>query len=64
MKKSQKQRVIDLLMTRRWVKVQEFHKIGWRYGHILWVLRKEGFDLDKRKQKKTRLEEWKLIKIT
>jgi len=60
--KTQKQRILDLLKTRKWIPVQKLHAIGWRYGNILWVLREEGYVFKKRKQKGCRLEEWKLIK--
>lgn len=60
---SQKDRVLALLKKKRWVKVQEMHAIAWRYGDILFRLRKEGHLMKKRVQADCRLEEWSLIKV-
>jgi len=58
---TQKDKILKLLRTNKWIKVQSMHKIAWRYGSILFNLRKEGFVLQKRRQKNSNLEEWKLI---
>jgi hypothetical protein len=61
MKKTQKEKIHNLLKTGRWVKVQAMQRIAWRYGHVLWLLRNEGIQMEKRRQKKTRLEEWRIV---
>jgi len=58
---TQKGRILKLLKKRRWVKVQELHEIAWRYGACLCSLRKDGHMMIKRRQKDSRLEEWKLL---
>lgn len=60
--KTQKEKIYDLLKTRKWIRVQELQKIAWRYGARLFDLRVDGCIFKKRRQKNCNLEEWKLIK--
>ena len=58
---TQRDRVLALLKTGKWIKVQEMHKIAWRYGSILHRLREAGYMMRKRLQEGSRLEEWQLV---
>lgn len=61
---TQTERILQLFEPGGWVKVQEMNKIAFRYGAILFNLRKNGYVFQKRKQNflhKANLEEWRLI---
>ncbi len=60
-KLTQKDRILALFLKKKWVKVQELHAIAWRYGAVLFELRKSGLVFAKRIQKDCRLEEWNLV---
>ncbi|MDH4127335.1 MAG: hypothetical protein OEV44_01180 [Spirochaetota bacterium] len=59
---TQKDKLLQLLQKGSWVTVQQMQTIAWRYGARLHDLRVEGYEFEKRKQKNSRLEEWRLIK--
>lgn len=62
---TQKQRILRILRRKRWVKVQELNEIAWRYGAVLFELRKDGYVFQKRRQHdKPHLEEWSLVNKT
>ena len=60
---TQEYRILRLLKSGRWVKVQAMHEISWRYGAHLFDLRKKGVVMEKRRQRDCRLEEWRLVKL-
>lgn len=62
-KRSQKQRIADLLSDGRWHSTVDLHAICWRYGARLWDLRQEGCQFEKRRTEDPQIEEWRLVAL-
>lgn len=58
---SQRDKILKLFEGGGWVRVQEMNPIAYRYGAIMFNLRKEGYMFTKRRQYNSLLEEWKLV---
>lgn len=58
---TQRDKILKLFEGGGWVKVQEMNPIAYRYGAIIFNLKKEGYVFQKRKQQNSTLEEWRLM---
>lgn len=58
---TQKEKILKLFEGGGWVKVQEMNVVAFRYGAIIFNLKKEGYNFIKRKQSFSNLEEWKMV---
>jgi hypothetical protein len=58
---TQRDKILKLFEGGGWVRVQEMNPIAYRYGAILFDLRRDGYKFQKRKQWNSTLEEWRLI---
>lgn len=56
---TQKQKILELFDSGRWVPVEELQKVAWRYGARLYDLRTDGYVFEKKKQENG-LEAWKI----
>ena len=60
---TQKEKILELFKGGGWVRVQEMNAIAFRYGAIIFNLKKEGYKFQKRKQSFSNLEEWRLVSV-
>jgi hypothetical protein len=51
-KRTQKQRILDLMAPRQWVHFRDLNDICFRYGARLYDLRKEGYEFEERRDDK------------